>query len=571
MVLRTVVFWWTITYLSPLTAATLTVDRNGAGQYTGIQAAVDAASDGDTVVVAPGEYVITEPIDGNRLHDPTDPASPPLKNVVLRSEGGPEVTVIRRAEAGRTRTEEASVVVFENGETADSVLDGFTIVGGKEGFCEAVQRWCGGGLKCANGSSPTVRKCRITDSTPAVYCWDSSPSLSACTVTHGRVLCGKNASPELLECTITEGYGVDCVENASPVFTRCSIVRNRAAVCGSGGGVKCSGDSAPTLIDCLIAGNVATWGSLGSEEPCGGAGGGVACRDRAAPTLINCVVSGNRAESATYPAMGAGVIVDGGEGGGVSCAGNSIPHFINCTITDNMATCGGGMYASYRSFPRFTNCIVWNNEGGSIDSDIDSHPLASFSCIEGEHVWLGQGNTNADPLFVRPGAYDFERFVTVSMGDWEVRFPDFVIAAGDYRLQEGSPCIDAGRLEGAPATDKDGDGRPCGAGVDMGAYERGGCPAGRYFIRGDANSDGNFNVADPIYTLLYTFAGAEAPACLDAADSNDDGGIDVADAIYVLQYLFAEGSMIPSPYPGCGIDRTIDSLDCSSYEPCRDG
>jgi hypothetical protein len=89
------------------------------------------------------------------------------------------------------------------------------------------------------------------------------------------------------------------------------------------------------------------------------------------------------------------------------------------------------------------------------------------------------------------------------------------------------------------------------------------------FRRADTNSDSALDIADAIYTLLYAFSGGSAPMCLDTADSNDDGAIDVADAIFVLQYLFVEGPVIPPPYPGCGIDPTIDDLDCSSYEPCE--
>ncbi len=64
----------------PISAATLTVDLNGGADYTDIQSAINAAADGDTVLVKPGEYVITEPIDFSRLHDPANPASPPVKD-----------------------------------------------------------------------------------------------------------------------------------------------------------------------------------------------------------------------------------------------------------------------------------------------------------------------------------------------------------------------------------------------------------------------------------------------------------------------------------------------------------
>jgi hypothetical protein len=46
------------------------------------------------------------------------------------------------------------------------------------------------------------------------------------------------------------------------------------------------------------------------------------------------------------------------------------------------------------------------------------------------------------------------------------------LADGDYRLAPGSPAIDAGIADDAPADDLEGNARPVGAGVDIGAYER---------------------------------------------------------------------------------------------------
>jgi len=37
----------------------IVVDPSGGGDFTEIQPAIDAAADGDTVLVQPGEYVIT--------------------------------------------------------------------------------------------------------------------------------------------------------------------------------------------------------------------------------------------------------------------------------------------------------------------------------------------------------------------------------------------------------------------------------------------------------------------------------------------------------------------------------
>ena len=70
-------------------AATLVVDPSGIGDYTDIQAAIDAAQDGDTVLFKPGEYEVTAPIvpDDNYFSRGAttilpvvgDPPAPPLQ------------------------------------------------------------------------------------------------------------------------------------------------------------------------------------------------------------------------------------------------------------------------------------------------------------------------------------------------------------------------------------------------------------------------------------------------------------------------------------------------------------
>ena len=59
-------------------AATIVVDRFGTGDYTAIQPAVDAANDGDTVLVGLGAYLISAPI---RFHG---------KSIRVQSERGSE-------------------------------------------------------------------------------------------------------------------------------------------------------------------------------------------------------------------------------------------------------------------------------------------------------------------------------------------------------------------------------------------------------------------------------------------------------------------------------------------------
>lgn len=95
-------------------------------------------------------------------------------------------------------------------------------------------------------------------------------------------------------------------------------------------------------------------------------------------------------------------------------------------------------------------------------------------------------------------------------------------------------------------------------------------PLGTTFIRGDTNGDGSYDVSDPINLIdfLFVFPTSEPP-CHDAADANDDGSENIADVVYLLSDLFVpESPPVPSPHPTCGIDPTVDGLNCLAYEGC---
>ncbi len=426
-------------FVSSALSATLHVP----GEYATIQAAVDAAIEGDTVAVAPGEYVVTEPLTYRG------------KNVKVRAATGPEATTLRMA-VEPTDPNRASVVVFENGETYAATLEGLTLAGGQGTRWGADwSQYGGGGILCRNNSSPTLINCKVRRNGGAgnlgggVCCHESSPTLIGCTISEntgtelgpyetylfgGGMYCYA-ASPTLTNCAILSngtgwgyGGGVWCDES-SPTFVRCTISGNVGA--GFGGGLLCQ-NSSPTLTDCVISENCAL------EE---GEGGGVFCGN-SSPTLTNCTITGNEATSG----MGGGVYcwtsspiltncaIAAEYGWGVWCADSS-PTLINCTLSE--VWCGN-------SSPTLTNCIVLNS---LLAADEWSTPFVAYSCIPGPAPWPGHGNINADPRL---------------RGD------------ADWRLRIGSPCIDAGTSEGAPAADIEGTARPCALEVDMGAYEY--CP-----------------------------------------------------------------------------------------------
>ena len=83
------------------------------------------------------------------------------------------------------------------------------------------------------------------------------------------------------------------------------------------------------------------------------------------------------------------------------------------------------------------------------------------------------------------------------------------------------------------------------------------------FVRGDANDDGNVDIADAVAMLGILFSGDPPAACADATDVNDDGLFDISDPISELSALFSGGT-IAAPNGACGPDPTdTDPFDCN--------
>lgn len=205
-----------------------------------------------------------------------------------------------------------------------------------------------------------------------------------------------------------------------------------------GGGIYCY-HSSPTITNNIITDNNAdlAGGGICANRGCysiianntitanstGRYGGGIFCQ-LASPTITNNTITNNSAS--------------GGPGGGICCYYASNPTITNNVITGNSAGHdGGGIYCGAYSYPGITYNNVWNNPGGNYSR-----------CSP------GTGCISADPWFVNP-------------------------AADDFRLQPGSPCIDAGdnNAPGLQEFDFDGktrilDGNSDGiAVVNMGAFE----------------------------------------------------------------------------------------------------
>ncbi len=136
----------------------------------------------------------------------------------------------------------------------------------------------------------------------------------------------------------------------------------------------------------------------------------------------------------------------GGYGGGLyECSGT----IENNTVCGNKGHQGGGLNWCEGTI---RNSIVWGNSTPQLGYRCD----ATYCCVQGGVV--GQGNISANPLFADPDGPDNK--------------PE-TYNDNDYRLQAGSPCIDAGLNQDWmwSAVDLAGNPRITNGTVDIGAYE----------------------------------------------------------------------------------------------------
>jgi hypothetical protein len=228
-----------------LTGAVFASTRLVPGQYTTIQAAIDASADGDTVLLAPGVYTGV----GNREIEMRG------IDLVLTSREGPDATVIDCEYAGRG-------FYLHEGESPAARIERITI---RHGWAQGDDPGVGMGGGIYTGvSHVTIADCLIVDNSAygrgGGLCLMGSGRVERCQIT-GNI--GSQGGG------IAELVGTIAIED-------CIITGNMAE---SGGGVVFAGTGSNTLTRCTIASN---WGWDG---------GGVRSGNRA--YLTNCIIWGN--------------------------------------------------------------------------------------------------------------------------------------------------------------------------------------------------------------------------------------------------------------------------------------
>lgn len=381
-----------------------------------IQAAINAAADGDTVLVAPGTYHETIDFKG--------------KTITVTSSDGPEKTIIDAEYAD-------SVVRFHNGETRYTVLSGFTLQNGK-----ASQYPMNGGGVQIYESGPTIRGNVVRNNSACsgsgISAERSFAHIEGNHIHHNsQEGCATgNTGGGLLIGERNGEYSMQVNDNL--------IEYNHANM--DGGGIGMMGSSFSSVYNNKIRFNTS-----------GGRGGGVSVANDSSPTVINNAVYGNTSTV----------------GGGISlfvAAGTFGGFYSNNTVADNQAAHGSELYTTgYVATARLTNNIFVTSKGSSSLVCDDLYQAVS-PVFRSNDVYATNGAAIGGVCAVAAGengnvAVD-PKFVGTGRG------------VKAYALAAGSPAIDAGEKPDAYAepdllgrhrrVDGDGDGRRQ---FDLGAIE----------------------------------------------------------------------------------------------------
>jgi hypothetical protein len=376
-----------------------------------IQQGINAAANGDTVLVAPGTYYERINFFG--------------KAITVTSELGPDVTVIDGGGSG-------TVVTFMSREGRDAVLSGFTIKGGSD-------LYRAGGIQIGS-SSPTIRGNTITGnrgcSGTGIQSVSSAPRIERNRVIGNRV--------EL--CTGAWGIGIYILGTASGVAAEIvdnDVSDNTSIGSTFGGGIALYGAGAAVL-----RGNVISRNMTAGPSGCGW-GGGLASTNYTQATLVDNLIVGN---TACF-------------GGGVNWGGiNGTNIWANNTIADNDALYHPGVAVSGYSHNEFYNNVITAASGPALFCEYTQPLLLSANDIysAGGPAYDGicpdqtgvNGNISAPPAFIDP-----------VHGNYRLATTSLAIDAGN----DTAPQLPETDLDGAQRVfDGDGDGTPH---VDMGAFE----------------------------------------------------------------------------------------------------
>ncbi len=442
-------------------------------QYSTVQAAIDAATDGDEIVISPGLYLENLQMGGrNVVLRSTDPADPYVvsQTIVDGSQAGP-------------------VVIFGGTETQSCMVAGLTIRNGSG--------VAGGGLhgehcKAAILNNLITDNDGITDGGGIGFC----DGLIA-----GNLIVGNRVSEigglggGIVYCHGTiEGNVIvgNSAPNGAGIAVCRGVIRNNRIENNTAGGVGGGLDACNGVVEGnLILGNRAR---RGGGVHTGGAG-----------RYVNNLIAGNTADEA---------------GGGCYFVTTRYAFaFRNNTLAGNIcsSTATSGVFMEPRatlSAVEMVNNIVW---GGSPEGAQAAGNLALAYClVEG---WPGA----VDPMFVAAELDDYRLLPGSPAIDAGSSVADVAMDA-DGRARPYGAGMDIGAYEyqgDAPT--------PRATPTPLFAST----PTPTPPMPGDVNGDGRIDDRD-VFMLAEQWQAAEAPS---KADLDNDGAVDATDLLLLIEAM----------------------------------
>lgn len=396
-------------------------------QYTTIQAAIDAAVNGDTVVVRPDTYSGPGNVELNYKG----------KAITVRSEMGAQYTFI---DGGGS----AQVLRFNTGEGSDSVLEGFTILNGNAVYNGSDETTGSGGAILIEWAAPTIRDSILRDNQAShrgggvyikasfepvniintEFIGNSSPGSGGGVYADDAQLAVVGTR---FESNNADGNGGAITSRGSYITIRQSTFQQNVtgfqggAFYGEDGG---NAESKLTLVNSLFHGNQAQHG------------GGVYLLSVSKPylsTITNNTFYGNIANNGVGNARGGGLLFDQRNGYGT----NLLATVTNTLFNGNSGDIGQDVYVAGSPQVEMLNCMVTSSSSNGNQ---------------------GSNSTNVNQVVASEAGFRSAN-------------------NNDFRLQAGSPAIDAGTIVDGLYSDLRGSARPIdgdGNGVsafDIGAYE----------------------------------------------------------------------------------------------------
>jgi predicted outer membrane repeat protein len=431
-----------------------------------IQAGIDLTMSGDTVLIAPGTYTG----DGNRDLDYGG------RNIIVVSEGGPEVTIL---DCEGSQSEPHRAFNFISGENSSAILDGFTLTGGYGNFSDGY--YVGGAIYLAN-TNPTIKNC----------IFDQNDAES------GGAIYGDDASPVFADCEFTTNLashlgGSLAIFSGEPTFNTCIFSNNGG---GTKGGAIAGYDAITIMNECTFNNNSAEDGGAVHFE-------GFIGKRSATVSMDICVLNDNIALT---------------NGGAVYFGVNTAASLHNCTLADNEAIIASGIYTQSSDYLIVENCIIaYGISGEAIYCGEPGIPDITCSDIYGNFGgdWVGCISSLAGINF---NFSDDPMFCDRITDDYRLNFPSSPCYNGNTPCNElvGALTIGCGNYL-CGDSNNDSAVNVSDAVWIIGYVFVGGDPP-QPLESGDVNCDTFVNVSDAVWIINYVFIGGNAPC-----DPSGDG------------------------------------------------